>query len=443
MNPLKAPPASAASALTVRVVSTPEERAWFDAQLEESHDLGSTPPIGDFLRQVVEINSRPVALLVWGPACYALKDRDLWISWSVPQRIARLKLVVQNRRFLILAPKGSSPNAASMCMGAALRALPGQWQQAFGYRPLLAESFTDPAAHEGTTYKATNWKCLGATAGYSRHRADFYVPNQSPKFLWCRELDPMARSILRARDLPAGLAEALCQVPSGVLPISLPQCDCLLAALARVPDPRAGSNKTFRIGPVLAIVAMALLCGRREIAEVHRFGQGLSQPLRRRLGLPLKKGSRAFRRVPGYSVYYGLLCRISPTEFCKVLNTWLQAHAGDLPRGLAMDGKMLRDHFGILSLARHTDGAPEAMSVYDQKEGQGRSEQSSAAVLAESLPSLDNRLVTGDALHCNRATARAIVEKGGEYLLQIKGNQPHLEERARTLAATPGTPFLP
>ena len=91
MNPLKAPPASAASALTVRVVSTPEERAWFDAQLEESHDLGSTPPIGDFLRQVVEINSRPVALLVWGPACYALKDRDLWISWSVPQRIARLK----------------------------------------------------------------------------------------------------------------------------------------------------------------------------------------------------------------------------------------------------------------------------------------------------------------------------------------------------------------
>ena len=121
----------------------------------------------------------------------------------------------------------------------------------------------------------------------------------------------------------------------------------------------------------------------------------------------------------------------------------VQAHAGDLPRGLAMDGKMLRDHFGILSLARHTDGAPEAMSVYDQKEGQGRSEQSSAAVLAESLPSLDNRLVTGDALHCNRATARAIVEKGGEYLLQIKGNQPHLEERARTLAATPGTPFLP
>ena len=176
MNPLKAPPASAASALTVRVVSTPEERAWFDAQLEESHDLGSTPPIGDFLRQVVEINSRPVALLVWGPACYALKDRDLWISWSVPQRIARLKLVVQNRRFLILAPKGSSPNAASMCMGAALRALPGQWQQAFGYRPLLAESFTDPAAHEGTTYKATNWKCLGTTAGYSRWATSTIIP---------------------------------------------------------------------------------------------------------------------------------------------------------------------------------------------------------------------------------------------------------------------------
>ena len=42
--------------------------------------------------------------LCWfgGPACYALKDRDRWISWSAIQRGERLKLVVQNRRFLLL-----------------------------------------------------------------------------------------------------------------------------------------------------------------------------------------------------------------------------------------------------------------------------------------------------------------------------------------------------
>jgi hypothetical protein len=47
------------------------------------------------------------------PGCYALKDRDRWIGWSASQR------VVQNRRFLVLAPKGASSNLASQALGAA------------------------------------------------------------------------------------------------------------------------------------------------------------------------------------------------------------------------------------------------------------------------------------------------------------------------------------
>lgn len=433
--------ADGASTPTVRVLRTSEQCAWFDAQLEELHDLGASRPVGDFLRQVVEIHSKPVALLAWGPACYALKDRDRWISWTAPQRIARLKLVVQNRRFLVLAPKSSSPNLASQAMGAALRALPAQWREAFGYRPLLAESFTDPEAHAGTTYKATNWQVLGTTAGYSRSRVDFYVPNERPKRLWCLELDPKARSILRAQDLPAEFTGALCQVPHGVLPVSLPQCDSLHEALGQVPDPRAGRNKSFGIAQILTLVAMALLAGRREIAEIHRFGQSLPQPLRRRLGMPKKKGAKAFWRVPGYNVYYHLLERMDPAAFNQVLNQWLEAHAGELPRALAVDGKMVRDHFGILSLARHADGAPEAMNVFDQKENTQRCEQAAATALVSAIRSLDNRVVTADALHCQRALARTIVDKGGEYLLQIKANQPGLEERARVKDATPGTPF--
>ena len=129
-----------------------------------------------------------------------------------------------------------------------------------------------------------------------------------------------------------------------------------------MPDPRAGSNKTFRIGQILTIVAMALLAGRCEIAEIHRFGQSLPQPLRKRLCLPKKDVTKAFRRVPGYNVYYIRLREIDPAAFNRVLNEWLEANAGDLPRALAVDGKMVPDHFGILSLARHTDGAPEAMT---------------------------------------------------------------------------------
>jgi hypothetical protein len=209
-----------------------------------------------------------------------------------------------------------------------------------------------------------------------------------------------------------------------------------------VPDPRKGRNKRFRIGLLLSLIAMALLSGRREIAEIARFAQSLTQEQRKKLGLPLKKGTQAFRVVPGYLVFYRLLYRVDPKALNEVLNTWLASNASTLPQALAMDGKMLRDHFGVLSLARHDDGAPVAMALYDQKEGTERCEQSAATALIEAIPSLDNQLISADALHCQRKVARAIVERGGEYLLQIKGNQPNLEKRAKTKGSTPGTPFL-
>ena len=263
-----------ASALKVRVAGQPENE-WFDAQMGQHHYLGAGQAVGDYLRQIVEVDGRPVALLVWGPACYALKDRDLWLSWSAPQRVTRLKLIVQNRRFLLLTEKGQSPNLASQALGAALRELPQHWQERFGYRPLLAESFTDPEAYEGTCYKATNWVRVGMSAGYSRHRADFYVFNDRPKRLWLRELAPGARAQLRAVDVPQDCRGGLLAGSSGVLPVKQEQMDSLCEVFRKAPDPR-DSNTQYRTGPVLTLIAMALLAGRREIAEIARFATTLT-----------------------------------------------------------------------------------------------------------------------------------------------------------------------
>src|SRR5580765_2860548 len=274
---------------TSMVVRLPreDEIQWFDRLLAGHHYLGAGRRVGDYLRQAVEMDAKPVALLVWGPACYALRDRDLWISWSVSQRLERLKLIVQNRRFLVLNAQRESPNLASQAMGAALRVLPEQWQEHFGYRPLLAESFTDPEAYAGTSYKASNWEAVGYSAGYSRHRADFYIPNQRPKRLWLRALVPEARQLLRAGNLPAHCRAGLSAPPSGTLPVNAEQVGSLLDVFRRAPDPR-DSNTRYRIGPVLTLIAMALLAGRREIAEIARFARTLTPRQRRCLGLPRK-----------------------------------------------------------------------------------------------------------------------------------------------------------
>jgi hypothetical protein len=211
---------------------------------------------------------------------------------------------------------------------------------------------------------------------------------------------------------------------------------------ARAPDPRA-RNTRFRIGGVLSIVAMAILAGRRDISEIARFATTLTQPQRRRLGLPRKSARRAFYQVPTYSVFYQVLTRMDSEAFARLLCGWLQQRAGELPAALALDGKMIRDHIGILTLAQHEDGAPQAVTLFDQKEGTARCELVRASELLESLPALDNKVVTADALHCQKPTARSIVEKGGDYLLQIKANQPALLAQAQAFDALRDPPFCP
>ena len=56
-------------------------------------------------------------------------------------------------------------------------------------------------------------------------------------------------------------------------------------------------------------------------------------------------------------------------------------------------------------------------------------------LLAEVQPSLDGAVVTADALHCQKKTARVIVERGGEYILAVRDNHPKLACRAEELLA--------
>ena len=54
------------------------------------------------------------------------------------------------------------------------------------------------------------------------------------------------------------------------------QMDSLLDVFRRAPDPR-DTHTRYRIGAVLTLIAMALLAGRREIAEIARFATTITR----------------------------------------------------------------------------------------------------------------------------------------------------------------------
>ena len=425
----------------IRVIKA-KERKRFETLMGEYHYLGEGHSGGDTMRMVAERDGEWVGLLMWGSACYRLKPRDEFIGWTATQRASRQKLVVQNRRFALLVERGQQPNLASHILGAAVRELPNLWHEIFGYEPLLAETFTDIEAFEGTCYRASGWQPLGKTKGYSRDRADFYVPNDRPKKLWVRELRGDAAGLLRAMELPEECRKGAESDADGVLPLRKKQIESLYEALCKVPDPRA-RNRTFRIGAILTIIAMAIFSGHTNIVQIVRFANRLRIDQRKQLGLPLFKKGSSYRKVPSYKVFYNLLRKIDVDAFAQCLSRWLAEHSGTLPTALALDGKFIRNTVGVVCLVEHDNGVPRAMAKASKKEGEGKDcEIKAAQRMIENQSDLSNTLTTADALHAQRQTARMIAAKGGEFILQAKDNQKTVHNLAKKLTKDL-SPLLP
>lgn len=416
------------------------DKTRFDKLLIEKHPQRKPRQVGHELRMIVEEDGEWVGILIWSSACQRLQDRDEWIGWTNAQRAERLKLVVQLRRYLLLHEAGTRPNLASEMLAAALRNVSTMWQHRFGFEPLLAESFSDIEAYAGTCYRASGWKAAGISKGYAKHRGDLYSFHGRPKKLWLKPLRKEAVEWLCAPRLPDRYEAGATANAHGQMPLRVAQLYSLAEALRRTPDPRA-RNRRYPLGALLSVIAMALLCGARDVSHIHRFAWRLKAAHRAALGFRRKPG-KAVYQMPGYSVYRDLLVALDLNAFAHVLTDWLAVHRGRLPAALALDGKMIRETIGILSLVDTETGVPVAMQIMTQKEGAGkRCEKNVARQVVTSLPDAQGALISGDALHTDSTMAHLAVEKGADYLLQVKGNQPTI--KARLARRTVGSPFLP
>lgn len=143
--------------------SSPHTRLW-NEYMARYHELGFTPMSGSQMRYAVFSGEQWVALLSFGASAWKLAARDRHIGWADAQRLSNLQRVVNNARFLIL-PWVCSKGLASKTLAMAARRLPDDWQQRYGYRPVLLETFVQVDRHRGTCYKAANWVHLGQSVG--------------------------------------------------------------------------------------------------------------------------------------------------------------------------------------------------------------------------------------------------------------------------------------
>jgi len=147
-------------------MSAAENKQWTQ-YVRQYHSLGCATQFGAQLRYFIRSQGQDLGCLQFSASAWALAPRDMWIGWTEGQKKARLHLIVNNSRFLIL-PWVHVKNLASRALAGAAHRIQADWLAAFCYEPVLLETFVDTSAYKGTCYKAANWECLGVTRGRGR-----------------------------------------------------------------------------------------------------------------------------------------------------------------------------------------------------------------------------------------------------------------------------------
>jgi hypothetical protein len=180
--------------------------ALWNAFVQRYHPLGYKRPFGCSLRYYITSPRGLLGCLLLASGARALRCRDEWIGWSAPQRLSNLPYVINNSRFLIF-PWVRVPHLASHVLAHLARQVRQDWQARWGYRPVLMETFVDPAHHRGVCYRAAGWLELGESTGQGlRLRGHRY--QTSPKLILVRPLVPDCRAHLQSGPPPRSLAPA-------------------------------------------------------------------------------------------------------------------------------------------------------------------------------------------------------------------------------------------
>lgn len=204
---------------------------------------------------------------------------------------------------------------------------------------------------------------------------------------------------------------------------------------ARVADPRAG-NARHDFLEVIFVALAAALCGAEDCTEMALFGRAKLDLLRQ--VVKLEHGP------PSHDTFSRVFRRIAPEPFEAAFAAFMKAFGGALKGVVAIDGKALRGAYarGRRAMPLHLVNvwAAESRLVIGQRLAPGRNEVLGAQQ-ALALLSLEDCIVTADALHCRADTARAILATGADYALALKANQPTLLAKAQALvdAADPAT----
>jgi predicted transposase YbfD/YdcC len=201
---------------------------------------------------------------------------------------------------------------------------------------------------------------------------------------------------------------------------------------ATLPDPRVERTRRHELLDIITIAVCAVICGADSWVDVELFGRSKERWLRTFLVLP--------GGIPSHDTFGRVFAALDPRQFEGCFLSWVRAVARRT-RGevIALDGKTLRRSHdraagkGALQLV--SAWATQNRLVLGQVAVDSKSNEITALPELLRVLALEGCIVTIDAAGCQTAIARTIRERGGDYVLALKGNQGTAHDAVATYFA--------
>jgi hypothetical protein len=207
--------------------------------------------------------------------------------------------------------------------------------------------------------------------------------------------------------------------------VSAQVASSLLAMLVQISDPRRRKGKRHPLPAMLAAIVCGILTGARGYRAIAQWTKSQRPDVWQWLGFQ--------RKPPCANSFRNLLLVLPPESLEAVLRQWIASVVGepsaDEIRATALDGKTLCNtltaherNLQLLSLLDHQLGGVLSQQAVDPSTNEAKAALSILKTIV-----LQGRLITGDAMFCQRELCQQIIDSGGDYLFVVKENQPDLK----------------
>ncbi|MFZ2854248.1 MAG: ISAs1 family transposase [Rhodocyclaceae bacterium] len=194
-----------------------------------------------------------------------------------------------------------------------------------------------------------------------------------------------------------------------------------MGCLTEIDDPRKPSNGTLHDFQEILVIAIAAMLSDSDTVEDIAFWARKKETWLRRF-LLLKNG------IPSEATFLRIFRVLDPKQFEVTFRRWVSGVVGALSGSIAIDGKTVRGSGTGGESAIHMVSAfatDLGIVLGQEKVARKSNEITAIPELLEALY-IKGFLVSIDAMGCQKKIADQITNKGGDYLLAVKGNQPTL-----------------